>query len=463
MNHVPNSFAGASERPDKPDTRLQGHWLVIARIAWVCVATLSVGLFVVGLPFYFAQLQTPCVGAETCSLNGALSLANMRTLQSLGISVSSYSAYLIICSILAALVWMTTGGLIFWRKSDDPVLLLVALMLMTFGAVGTGGSTTVLTMRYPAWEIPVKCLYFFAVVSAGLFAYLFPTGRFVPRWTRWAALVYILVQAASFSPDVTGSDAASWITPLYFALFVGLFGSMLSAQIYRYRRVSTSLQRQQTKWVVFGISTLMVMSSAILLPFVIFPALNQPGAAYQIIVNAVYTLLFLPLPISIGIAILRARLWNIDVIIRRTLIYGALTVLLVLIYFGLIIGLESLVRFITGQGEQPPVIMVLSTLTIAALFQPLRRHLQAIIDRRFYRRKYDAAQTLAAFNATLRNEVDLSQLCEHVLAVVEETMQPTHVSLWLCENAQRRKLNSDRERFTPVLSPHSGEEAGRTV
>lgn len=120
---------------------------------------------------------------------------------------------------------------------------------------------------------------------------------------------------------------------LYFVLLVGLFGTMLYAQVYRYRRVSNPMQRQQTKWVVFGISTLAVISSAFILPFAIFPALNQPGAAYQIIVNAVYTLLFLPIPISIGIAIMRARLWDIDVIINRTLVYGSLTISLALIYF----------------------------------------------------------------------------------------------------------------------------------
>lgn len=157
------------------------------------MAALSLGLFVTGLPFYFAQLQIPCVGADTCSLNGALSLANIRTLQSLGISVGSYSVYIIVCSVVAALVWMITGILIFWHKSNDRVLLFVALMLVTFGAVGTGGSTTALAMRYPVWDIPVNCLYFFAVVSAGLFAYLFPTGRFIPRWTRWVAVVYVLL------------------------------------------------------------------------------------------------------------------------------------------------------------------------------------------------------------------------------------------------------------------------------
>ncbi|HEX6480864.1 MAG TPA: hypothetical protein VF043_18645 [Ktedonobacteraceae bacterium] len=445
MNRISISGTARSEQRGETGTRLRGRWLVFARIAWVLVAALSVGLFVAGLPFYFAQLQIPCVGADACSLNGALSLANMRTLQSLGISVSSYSVYLIVCSVVAALVWIIIGGLIFWHKSNDWVLLLVALMLVTFGAVGTGGSTTVLVMHYPVWNIPVNCLYFFAVVSAGLFAYLFPTGRFVPRWTRWVAVVYVLLQAASFSPYVVGYNATTWMNTLYFVLLVGLFGTMLYAQVYRYRRVSNPMQRQQTKWVVFGISTLVVISSAFFLPYTIFPALNQPGAAYQIIVNAVYTLLFLPIPLSIGIAITRARLWDIDVIINRTLVYGTLTIALALVYFGLVIGLQSLVRLFTGQIAQSPIVVVASTLAIAALFQPLRHRIQAVIDRRFYRRKYDAAKTLEAFSSALRNEVDLSQLSKHLVQVVEETMQPAHVSLWLRKAEHEVKAGVKRE------------------
>ena len=134
--------------------------------------------------------------------------------------------------------------------------------------------------------------------------------------------------------------------------------------------------------------------------------------------------------LSLGMAILRYRLWDIDTIINKALVYGSLTGLLGALYAGLIIGLESLVGLLTGQETQP-VVLVVSTLVIAALFSPVRRRLQALIDRRFYRKKYDAEQTLVAFSATLRQEVDLEQIRGQLLAVVQETMQPAHVSLWL--------------------------------
>jgi len=168
-------------------------------------------------------------------------------------------------------------------------------------------------------------------------------------------------------------------------------------------------------------------------PLYLFPSLGQAGSFYQLVIAPAYLLVVLTIPLSLGLAILRFRLYDIDLLINRTLVYSTLTVLLALIYVGLVIGLQSLVHLFTGQAGQSPVVIVASTLAIAALFQPLRHRTQRVIDRRFYRRKYDAAKTLEAFSATLRNEVDLNQLSEHLIAVVQDTMQPTHVSLWLRE------------------------------
>ena len=151
----------------------------------------------------------------------------------------------------------------------------------------------------------------------------------------------------------------------------------------------------------------------------------------------VWPIAFLLIPLSIGFSILRYRLYDIDVLINRTLVYGSLTALLALLYFGLIFALQSLFQGMFHQNNA--LAIVVSTLVIAALFQPLRHRIQAIIDRRFYRRKYDAAKTVAAFSATLRNEVDLNQLREHLLTVVQETMQPSHVSLWLPPTKPDRK------------------------
>jgi hypothetical protein len=181
----------------------------------------------------------------------------------------------------------------------------------------------------------------------------------------------------------------------------------------------------------------------------IIPPLNQPDSLYPLIFNpdAGGTPLDFLLPLSFGIAILRYRLWDIDILINRTMVYGALTVILTGVYVGLVIGLQALLRGIISQDSS--VAIVISTLAIAALFQPLRRRIQRIIDSRFYRSKYNAARTMAAFSATLRQEVDLEQLQEQLLAVVQQTMQPAHVSLWL------RSPEHDGKQRSPLRATHS--------
>ena len=233
------------------------------------------------------------------------------------------------------------------------------------------------------------------------------------------------------------------------AIFLINGGSGVVAQIYRYVRVSGPVQRQQTKWVVFGLAATALVIFGRFVPLLIFPSLSTSSSPYFLVSTYVYPFGLLLTPLSLGISILRYRLWDIDTIINKALVYGGLSLLLAAVYLGLIVGLESLLGLVSGQASQP-VVIVVSTLVIAALFQPLRHRVQAIIDRRFYRHKYDAARTLAAFSAILQNEVDLSQLSEQLVAVVQETMQPASVSLWL------RPPGQEKRRGTNQLPPLNG-------
>jgi hypothetical protein len=270
-----------------------------------------------------------------------------------------------------------------------------------------------------------------------IFFLLFPSGRFVPRWTRWIAPCIVLywISTIFFVNGLARGGPTNWSD----IVFVALLLCVVATQVYRYRRVSASRERQQTKWVVFGFSigiigfVLFIGLGNVLLP----PAVLQSSVLGTLVAGTIIYGFLLLIPISIAIAILRSRLYDIDVVINKALVYGLLTTLLAVVYAGLIIGLESLAGVITRQGSQQPVVLVVSTLVIYILFQPMRSRIQSIIDRRFYRRKYDAARTLAAFSATLRQEVDLDQLREQLLAIVNETMQPAHVSLWLRPPAPR--------------------------
>jgi hypothetical protein len=280
--------------------------------------------------------------------------------------------------------------------------------------------------------------------ALGYFLVAFPDGRFVPRWS-WVLVVLWIVQAIFYGLYVIPGpfNLKSW-PPVLFALpEVLIYGVTVAVLVYRYVRVFSPSQRQQAKWLLFGFAGLIVMVTLYTLLASLFPPLAAPDSLYQLAGGTITSVMFLLMPLSLVIAIQSYRLWDIDVLIRRTLVYTILTAILALIYFGCVVLLQHLVTGITGQAGQSPLVIVASTLAIAALFSPLRRRIQKLIDRRFYRRKYDAAKTVEEFSATLRNEVDLNQVREHLLTVVQDTMQPSHILLWLRE-PDRKSSRPDR-------------------
>jgi hypothetical protein len=425
------------QRSNALDTRLQGRWLLLARAGWVVLVVLTLTIFFASLPEYVAQLQNPCAGV--CAYL-QLSAEQVEMLKGFGFSPGDYATYTLTLTLATMVVCLVVSTLIVWRRSDDRMAVLVALMLVTFGPIYV--TSSVLTSS--PLQIPNQCLYFFAFSLLVLVFLLFPSGQFVPRWTRWTLVVSLAVQVpviffpnAPFTLTILGDS-------LGYYMLLGETMILVGVQLYRYRRVSSPMERQQTKWVVFGMAIPFTVYIGGVVLYLIFPALadynSLYGAPYQLALNAISTCLILLIPLSFGFAILRSRLWDIDVLINRTLVYGTLTVILTGVYVGLVIGLQALLRGLISQDNS--VAIVISTLAIWALFQPLRHRIQAIIDRRFYRRKYDTARTLTAFSAILRNEVDLDRLKEQLVTVVEETIQPAHVSLWLRKPEQAGKYKA---------------------
>jgi hypothetical protein len=203
--------------------------------------------------------------------------------------------------------------------------------------------------------------------------------------------------------------------------------------ILRLRRGSW-VERQQIKWLAYAAAAATGGSILTYTPPEALGARWVTSVGYVLLELGV-----LGIPVSIGIAILRYRLYEIDTLINRTLVYVALTATLVAVYFGGVTATQTIFRALTGQEQQPQLAVVISTLVIAALFNPLRRRIQAFIDRRFYRSKYDAAKTLEAFSAKLRDETNLEALNNELVSVVRETMQPAHVSLWLRPDTATKK------------------------
>jgi hypothetical protein len=420
--HAPIEVTESRERHSS--ARLHGRWLLLAQALWITLVVLTLAIFFTSLPVYVALLQTPCAGTG-CEWQ-QLTPGQVEALTGMGLSLGDYVAIIVLLTLAEVLVCLVVSTLIVWRRSHDRMALLVALLLVTLGPIIA--ITAVVAIPSP-WQVSNECLTFLSSALLVLVFLLFPSGQFVPGFTRWILVVFLAVQVRFDFFPVAPLVPNNPISQPGFLVVAGEFVTVVLVQLYRYRRVSSPRERQQTKWVVFGIAVPIAVIVLMTVLYLIFPVLSSPGSLYPLANNVLGPCWPLFFPLSFGFAMLRSRLWDIDVLINRTLVYGTLTLILTGVYVGLIIGLSALLRGVISQDNG--VAIVLSTLAIYVLFQPLRRRLQAIIDRRFYRRKYDAARTLAAFSASLRNEVNLYQLRDQLVAVVEETMLPAHVSLWL--------------------------------
>jgi hypothetical protein len=395
-----------SANQDAPNTPLRGRWLLAVRASWVAVATLTLGLVTTGLVVAFNRpdlIRPPSVRAA---------------LQQAGVPDQ---ATIIVAFIIPLAATAGIALLIFWRRSDDWAAVLFSFTLVA-GCSIPMRSEWDLEQAVPWLQLPIQFVWVLANFLFLILLFVFPDGRFVPRWTR---LLGVAAIPAAALIDLTQelSKTRLGLTALIWSLF---WGAGLAAQIYRYRHVSGPVQRQQTKWVALAFALIVLfLLFGVVIPFV---AIDAASGWFVWALPALATL-FPLLPASVGVAILRHHLYDIDRLINRTLVYGLLTALLGALYAGLVLVLGQLFG---GVGRDPPSWAVAAaTLTVAALFQPARRRIQAVVDRRFNRRKYNAAKTVEAFSARLREEVDLDALSAELLAVVDQTMQPTTASLWL--------------------------------
>lgn len=426
------------------DTRLRGRPLFAARAIWIALALLAVAAWAANLPASFNDLRTPCAGHGCILLT--LSPQDVAALRDLRLSPELYAGIQVAWSALYVMVNVALAGLIFWRRSDEWMEVFVSLAMVMWGAGITFGGGVSLLKVYPGLWPLFEFLSILTVVPIIVLLYLFPDGRFVPRWTRWLALIFaVYLPVASLLAEGFYNlfYTENILRPLAYILIFASMGVGALAQIYRYLRVSGPTQRQQTKWVVLGFVGFVLGGFVWMLTIELFPPPPGPAHLYTNLGGAGLSyLLLLSFPLCLAIAILRYRLWDIDILIRRALVYSVLTGTLALVYFGGVVVIQQILRTLTGQSSE--IAIVASTLAIAALFLPLRRRVQDTIDRRFYRRKYDAAKVLAEFAATARDEVELDKLAARLVEVVDETMQPESVSLWLKPAAGHRRTIADR-------------------
>ncbi len=422
--------------------RLTAH--DFGRWGWILLALVTAALFAVGIPGRLEALT-----AEV----------DVRALTQLSIPVRRYALYVLALDVIVVISHINMAALIVWRSARRPGAIFVAATLVANGAL-----LPLALMYTRADPDPLLGLAADAVIAIGLFSsiallYVFPDGRFIPRWTRPLAVVWgVLVILAIFFP-ASPVSLTTWSPLLQALVLLAFSGSGAAAQVYRFDQVAGPTERQQVKWALLGLMAATIGPLTYFIPFVIFRAgsgaapnllFQRTGGSFfsfsilvELAGQTLFSLALLIFPITFAIAVLRYRLWDIDLIIRRTLIYTFLTGLLAIIYFLTVLLLQSLVERLFEASS--PLIIVLSTLLIASLFAPLRTRVQFFIDRQFYRNKIDAAETLAAFAMTMRDETNLDQLQADLLRVIEQTLHPEQACLWF-RPLDRGGLPADRRR-----------------
>jgi len=398
--------------------------LIFAVLIAYVITTLIIALS--GMPDYYQRVTTQTVptirlGSDEVVSNAAINeRANER-----GLSLEQYAVYTILRSLLTLFIFGGAALLILSKAGGNWFAwytVFVLLFYPTGGALDQINQVSQAGSSYVSVGAILWPLYL-------LYLYLFPNGQAVPKWTRvpMSAIIlfHFILQTAAFlilTFEIGDRFLPIWQTGFFLVILAG-FPIILVSQVIRYRKHSTPVERQQTKWFVGSLALLAILSVAqTILTGSFNNVIGWAGDLSE-------TLDFL-IPISLVISILRYRLWDIDVIIRKTLVYAVLTATLALVFFGGVVLLQQIFAQISGT-DNSPVAIVLSTLAIAALFSPLRWRIQDFIDRRFYRRKYNAEQALEAFAVVARNETDLDALTGKLVEVVSQTMQPEQVSLWL--------------------------------
>lgn len=431
----------AAPSPANRTTTLHGMRLLLARLGWVLVALTFVFVLVVVAPRNPRLLLFNPLIEDSYQL--VAELLEYRT----------YLSYIVFLRYLVAVFYFLVAAFIYWRRSDDWLAMLTSVALIClpyiilFGGVLYNLSEE---LNQAAWvNIVDGTLMVLGFLSIPLLLFLFPDGQIQPVRIKklikglFLSLFLLVLIPQPYEP--TGAEiwyAIPWW--LAFTVFAALLLLGIIGQVYRYLRVSTPTQRQQTKVIVFAI-----LAS---LGWLVFIALRASASSMRFEAASIYGMFELHasllvaalIPTAMAISVLRYHLYDIDLIIRRTLIYGTLTFTLGAIYLVTIILLQGLVR--SQSGQESSLVIVISTLAIAALFNPLRRRIQEFIDRRFFRQRYDTQAILDHFSARTRDMVNLEQIHGEMLQAVCKALQPGHTILWLQESSGENKSGkTDRQ------------------
>lgn len=401
--------------PLRSETHLRGRWLLVARLTWGVLALAVVALNVLLIPASIEAFLSPAIIGELRSLHFSPTLYLTLALGMNGLCVALYLAM---------------AALLFWKRSEDRMAFFGSLMLLTFGGAVNGFQQNVVATTL-IWNIAIFIPYLAGQVTFLIFFFLFPSGRLVPRWSFWLILLSALYWGVMFFDPALDSG------PLGFLMFPFLF-IVVIAQIYRYRRVSTFRERQQTKWVVFGFAlAILCFILSRLLIFVLPPALLNSQVAGNVLGGGSAYLALMLIPIFLGIAILRDQLFDIDLIINRTLVYGTLTACVIGFYV-LAVGYLGAVFRTSGNL----LISLIATGLIAVLFQPLRNWLQRGANRLLYGLRDEPYMVLARLGQRLKTTLDSDAVLPTIVSTLKDALKLSYAAIEVKEGTATMSMAS---------------------
>lgn len=403
--------------------------LLAARVAMAALMILVLGIVLLSIPVRLARLQTlcasdPCTSGHFLGQFGQLGPEGAQTLASRGISLDRYAEIVVALDLARPVVAYALVILLVGRKTVEWVALAVALDLLSDGV---GNALDVVATAWPSWErVAIARHSFVTTVLVALFLYLLPDGRFVPRWTRWLAVASVVWYLPGVIAPHSVLDPDRW-SPLSSVTSQLVFlGTGLGAQLYRYRRVSDTTQRQQMKWIVYGLALTFVILAAVNILAAVLPALDRPGSLASLAVRAVVTGALLIASLSLPIAILRYRLFDIDILVNRTLVYGALTACVVIAYFVVVAVPGALLN---ARGN--PALTLLGTASVAVFFQPLRARLQRVVNRAMYGERDDPYAVLSRLGQRLEATLAPDAVLDTVVETVRDALKLPYAAITL--------------------------------
>ncbi len=378
---------------------------IIGWVVWATVGMLTVGLLILGSLSNFELLQSVCTISTTECLHDQLSVQEANDLANIGLSMLSYASLHTAADFLEAIVFITVAVILFLYKSRDPMALFTSFFLFMNS---TSAFLQPLRTLYPSWDSSIIFVEFIMASLVIPFCFVYPNGRFVPSWTLIIAICWVTGQAGRILFSGSLIDPNEWPNWVYALAPIAFFGSAFYSQFHRYRRVSCPVQRQQIKWFVYSIA--IVFGSSII--WQLFESFYT-GIMAKMVAELFVSFAPVCIPVAIGIAILRYRLWDIDIIINRSLLYGALTVSVAFIYVVFVGGLGSLL-----QSQGSTAFSLLAAGVVAILFQPLRERLQRVINRLTYGERDDPYAVISR----LSRRLDVNLTPEEVMRTVVETI-----------------------------------------